>query len=112
MEQILSVTDKAAEKFKAILKENDLPEETSIRVFLKAGGCSGFSVEIEVEQNEPDKRDNAFEENGVNFVVDKKSSLFLRGTEIDWKGGIMGGFQFNPPNATGGCGCGVSFSFE
>ena len=108
---LIEVQPKAAEKFQAILQENNLPEDTLVRVYLKAGGCSGFEIKIDIEEELPGKFDLTFESSGVNMIIDKKSALFLKGMTIDWEGGMMGGFKFNPPNSTGGCGCGVSFSF-
>lgn len=81
-----------------------------IRVGVKGGGCSGLSYELKFDTVEtPD--DKAFEDNGVKVVVDKKSFLYLVGTELDYAGGLNGrGFVFNNPNADRTCGCGESFS--
>ncbi len=81
-----------------------------IRVGVKGGGCSGLSYELKFDTVEtPD--DKAFEDNGVKVVVDKKSFLYLVGTELDFSGGLNGrGFVFNNPNADRTCGCGESFS--
>jgi iron-sulfur cluster assembly protein len=55
--------------------------------------------------------DKEFEDNGMNIVVDKKSFLYVIGTEVDYSGGLNGkGFVFNNPNANRTCGCGESFS--
>ncbi len=81
-----------------------------IRVGVKGGGCSGLSYELKFDTVEtPD--DKSFEDNGVKVVVDKKSFLYLVGTELDFSGGLNGrGFVFNNPNADRTCGCGESFS--
>jgi iron-sulfur cluster assembly protein len=48
---------------------------------------------------------------GVKVAVDKKSFLYLFGTELDFTDGLNGkGFQFINPNASRTCGCGESFS--
>jgi iron-sulfur cluster assembly protein len=55
--------------------------------------------------------DQVFEDNGVKVVVDRKSFLYLIGTELEYTGGLNGkGFVFNNPNASRTCGCGESFS--
>ena len=55
--------------------------------------------------------DQTFEDNGVKVVVDKKSVLYLVGTELQYSGGLNGkGFIFHNPNADRTCGCGESFS--
>jgi iron-sulfur cluster assembly protein len=81
-----------------------------IRVGVKGGGCSGLSYELKFDTIEtPD--DKSFEDNGIKVVVDKKSFLYLVGTELDYAGGLNGrGFVFNNPNADRTCGCGESFS--
>ena len=44
------------------------------------------------------------------IFIDKKSSLFLIGTEMDYeKGELESGFKFINPNEKGRCGCGESF---
>jgi iron-sulfur cluster assembly protein len=84
--------------------------EAFIRVGVKGGGCSGLSYDLsfDTELKEDDKE---FEDNGMKIVVDKKSFLYLIGTELDYSGGLNGkGFVFNNPNANRTCGCGESFA--
>jgi iron-sulfur cluster assembly protein len=48
---------------------------------------------------------------GVQVVVDSKSALYLKGSELDYSGKLVGGgFKFSNPNAKGSCSCGESFS--
>jgi iron-sulfur cluster assembly accessory protein len=55
--------------------------------------------------------DEVYEQDGLKVIVDKKSLLYLSGTEIDYYEGIeKRGFTFNNPNAQKTCGCGSSFS--
>jgi iron-sulfur cluster assembly protein len=55
--------------------------------------------------------DQAFEDKGIKIVVDRKSFLYLVGTELEYSGGLNGkGFVFKNPNASRTCGCGESFS--
>ena len=56
------------------------------------------------------EQDESMESNGVAILIDMKSLLYLEGTEIDFRDGVMGrGFVFKNPNATSSCGCGSSF---
>lgn len=91
-------------------QEGKNPTEAFIRVGVKGGGCSGLSYDLsfDTEMKEDDKE---FEDNGMKIVVDKKSFLYLIGTELDFSGGLNGkGFVFHNPNANRTCGCGESFA--
>ena len=55
--------------------------------------------------------DMVAEVNGVRVFVDGFSAQYLTGVTIDYVTSMQGsGFTFNNPNATGGCGCGSSFT--
>ena len=61
--------------------------------------------------NETKDDDKVIEQNGIKLAIDKKSYIFLAGTELDYSGGLNGkGFVFNNPNAKKSCGCGTSFA--
>ena len=84
--------------------------EAFIRVGVKGGGCSGLSYDLSFD-TELKEDDKVFEDNGMKVVVDKKSFLYLIGTELDYSGGLNGkGFIFKNPNANRTCGCGESFA--
>lgn len=85
-------------------------DESFIRVAVKGGGCSGLMYELDFDTLLAEG-DQVFEDNGVKVVVDRKSYLYLVGTELDFSGGLNGkGFVFINPNASRTCGCGESFS--
>jgi len=93
-----------------MVEEGKNPVEAFIRVGVKGGGCSGLSYDLSFDTDLKDD-DKVFEDNGMKVVVDKKSFLYLIGTELDYSGGLNGkGFVFNNPNASRTCGCGESFS--
>ena len=55
--------------------------------------------------------DRVFERENVKVLVDRKSFLYLRGTELDYSESLMdSGFKLNNPNVKRSCGCGSSFS--
>lgn len=84
--------------------------EGFVRVGVQGGGCSGLTYQLKFDSQLLDT-DKVFEDKGVRIVVDKKSILYLVGTELDFSDGLNGkGFQFNNPNATRTCGCGESFA--
>ncbi len=107
----IQITDAAAEAAVATMKSENRPlESTYLRVGVRAGGCSGYSYDLKFTDERRDN-DTVIEHGGVRLLVDPKSETFLKGTELDWSGGLNGkGFVFNNPNASGTCGCGESFS--
>ena len=108
---VLGVTEPAAEEIRKFMSgEEGLPETAGLRVRVVPGGCSGFQYSLNIEE-EPKPNDNVFDSNGVRLFVDMFSAQYLNGVEIDYVTNVMGsGFTFKNPNATGGCGCGSSFT--
>ena len=105
-----TVTDKAVKEIARIVADQGLDKEkTLLRLGVKGGGCSGFSYSLDLTDHATDQ-DERFESNGVGIVCDRKSLLYLDGTELDFSDGLAGrGFVFNNPNSTRSCGCGQSF---
>jgi iron-sulfur cluster assembly protein len=100
----------AAEIKKFMISEDDLPETAGLRVRVVPGGCSGFQYSLNIEE-ESRTGDFIIEQQGVRLFVDMFSGQYLNGIQIDYTSNMMGsGFTFENPNATGGCGCGTSFS--
>ena len=86
------------------------PSGTFFRIAVKGGGCSGFQYGLNIE-DEPEADDEILDLSGVRIFVDPFSVQYLEGIEIDYTTSMMGsGFTFRNPNATGGCGCGSSFT--
>lgn len=106
---MINLSQNAIIKVKDILKEENSPE-SSLRVFVQGGGCSGFQYGFSLES---EKEEDDFELNfdGVKILVDGMSSMYLQGCTIDFVEDIMGGnFSIDNPNAQTTCGCGSSFS--
>lgn len=107
---MISITDRAVSEVQRIVSEQNLPDETVLRVGVKGGGCSGFSYSLGFDDS-VQETDQTFEVNGVKVVCDPKSFLYLNGTQLDFEESLMGrGFKFGNPNASKTCGCGESFS--
>ncbi len=67
-------------------------------------------LKLGFDEHVDEQTDTVCDMHGVRVTVDKKSLLYLDGTEIDFHNGIdKRGFVFNNPNATKTCGCGSSF---
>ena len=111
MMEIITISEKARIQIQKLLEEQKLDRETYfLRVGVKGGGCSGISYEMGFDDI-PQEGDNVIEGNSIKIVIDKKSFLYLFGTELDFSDGLNGkGFQFINPNASRTCGCGESFS--
>lgn len=106
---MIQVSENAAKRIEALKSEDSAPGESFLRVFVKRGGCSGFSYKMEFDTQMKDN-DKVFETNGARVVVDGQSLLYLIGMTLDYEGGLNGkGFVFANPNATKTCGCGSSF---
>ena len=108
---MITLTDKAKDKALLLFEESKLnPELSFIRVGVKGGGCSGLSYVLEFD-DQVKKGDNEYVDKGIKIVCDKKSLLYLIGTELDHSDGLNGkGFEFKNPNVSRVCGCGESFS--
>ena len=105
---MISLTDKAVEKVREILN-NDNKQDHALRIGVKGGGCSGFSYTLDIDKIFAES-DQVFEEKGIKIVVDAKSFIYLSGTQVDYVENLSGsGFSFSNPNATRTCGCGSSF---
>lgn len=106
---MITVTNSAKSQAIKLMNEEGL-ENHFIRVGVKGGGCSGLSYDLSFD-NKLNDGDQEFEHNEVKIVCDKRSLLYLIGTELDYSGGLNGkGFVFNNPNASRTCGCGESFA--
>ena len=107
----LNVTETAANEIKKFMSgEEGLPETAGLRVRVVPGGCSGFQYSLNIEEDSR-QGDHVLDAHGVRLFVDMFSAQYLNGVEIDFVNSVMGsGFTFKNPNATGGCGCGSSFT--
>lgn len=109
-DSMITVNEGARDQVQKLLQEEGRPAGSFVRVGVKGGGCSGLMYEMDFDHVMKDG-DQAFEDKGIQIVVDKKSYLYLLGTELQYSGGLNGkGFEFFNPNANRTCGCGESFS--
>ncbi len=107
---MITLTPAALQEVKRLVQQEQKPN-VALRIGVKGGGCSGFSYQLGLEEAAPKPYDSLFEQEGVKILVDAKSHLYLDGTTVDYKSGLMGGaFEFGNPLAKKNCGCGHSFS--
>ena len=107
-EQIIKLSDNAAERIKQIMSKAE-NSAIGVRVGVKSGGCAGMSYVMEYA-NEIKPNEEVIEEKGVKVFVDPKAIMYLLGTEMDYrKDKFSSQFIFKNPNETERCGCGESF---
>lgn len=103
----LTLTASAVSRGKDLLKEKNAGW---LRIGIRGGGCSGLSYFMDYVAS-PEPTDKQFEHDGLPVCVDRKSYLYLNGTEIDWEHSLVkSGFVFKNPEAKKTCSCGESFS--
>ena len=105
------LSDNAAAEVRKFIEAEAVPVETAgLRVGVLPGGCSGFKYSLNIEEASQED-DIILESSGVRLFVDGFSLQYLNGVTIDYVTSMQGsGFTFTNPNATGGCGCGSSFT--
>jgi iron-sulfur cluster assembly accessory protein len=110
-EVAVTITSAAAvEVQKFMVAENVTPEIGGLRVSVQPGGCSGFKYSLLIEDKAAED-DTILSQGAFNVFVDPFSMQYLNGVVIDYVTSMQGsGFTFKNPNASGGCGCGSSFS--
>ncbi len=108
---LLSITAAATVEVKKFLEAEAVdPTIGGLRVSVQPGGCSGFKYSLLIE-DKPAEDDALLAQDGFQVFVDPFSLQYLNGIQIDYTTSMQGsGFTFKNPNATGGCGCGSSFS--
>jgi len=110
-EVLVSVTPNATVEVKRFMEaENVAAEVGGLRVSVQPGGCSGFKYSLLIE-DQPAEDDLIVPQEGFRMFVDPFSAQYINNVTIDYVTSMQGsGFTFKNPNATGGCGCGSSFS--
>ncbi len=110
----VTMTEAAIDRITSVRKRRQTPEAV-LRVGVRGGGCSGLEYFLDLVP-EPQPKDKIFtfqdpEGKEIVLAVDRKSYLFVNGSKLDFKRGMMhSGFEFINPLASRSCSCGDSFS--
>ena len=109
---MITVSEKALQHVVNLMMESNItPDSHHLRVGVKGGGCSGLSYVMDFDDKIEPTDETIKIDGGLKVVIDRKSVLYLYGTELDYSDGLNGkGFQWGNPNASRTCGCGESFS--
>jgi iron-sulfur cluster assembly protein len=104
---MVTLTDSAVDKLREML-EGRGSDENALRIFVKPGGCSGFSYGMALDA--ANDADETYDIQGIHVIVQKDSLELIAGSEVEYLDDISGqGFRIVNPNATTTCGCGSSF---
>ena len=107
-EILVALTPDASKKVLYLLKQEE--DAFFLRVAIVGGGCNGLSYKLKFVSHTR-QGDILVESGGAPVLVDSKSALYLRGSQIDYSSKLVGGgFQFSNPNAKATCSCGESFN--
>ncbi|MBC8189302.1 MAG: iron-sulfur cluster assembly accessory protein [Puniceicoccaceae bacterium] len=107
-ERLVLVTEAAGSKLRALIEREGKGDY--LRIKITGGGCNGLSYKMKFVA-EPKRGDILVRSSGARILVDTKSALYLRGTQLDYSDKMVGGgFKFSNPNAKSSCSCGESFS--
>jgi len=108
---VVTVTPAASAEVKKFMDaEGVAPEVGGLRVSVQPGGCSGFKYGLLIEDAAAED-DTILDMSTFKVFVDPFSAQYLTGVTIDYVSSMQGSrFTFKNPNATGGCGCGSSFT--
>jgi len=102
----VTLSDNAISNIRQLVGEKP---DAGLRVKVVGGGCSGLQYRMEIDSAK--ERDKVFERDGARLIVDKKSFLYLNGSELDFAEELMAsGFRLVNPNVKRSCGCGESFT--
>ena len=108
---MVTVSEKALNHVVELMTEKGITPDTHfLRVGVKGGGCSGLSYAMDFDDIVTDM-DEVVDLKVLKVIIDKKSLLYLYGTELDYSDGLNGkGFNWVNPQASRTCGCGESFA--
>ena len=104
---LMSLTDAAADRLRSLYAKGQAG--LLLRISVGTKGCSGLSYNMSwVPAAGPS--DETVTDKGLTVLVDRKASLFLIGSVMDYEvKDLSAGFTFSNPNEKGRCGCGESF---
>ncbi len=104
---MITLTEQAAKKISTFVATASEPKD-GLRIKVVGGGCSGLQYKIDLDTER--KGDKIFERDGAKLLIDRKSFLYVTGSELDYADTLTNaGFQVVNPNVKRSCGCGESF---
>jgi iron-sulfur cluster assembly 2 len=98
-------------------KKNQSIEAIYLRVYVDAGGCSGFTYQFEISTEDIDEKEDIVYthiSSGSRLVIDRTSYDLIKGSTIDYvQEMIKSNFSvLSNPQSESACGCGSSFALK
>lgn len=91
--QPITISAKAAAEIRKIMQTKNIPEDYSLRVGIRGGGCGGVSLIIGFDKKKETDLSYTFE--NIPVLVDKKHTMYIIGKEVDfYEGADARGFMF------------------
>ena len=107
-EKLVRLTEAAGRKVSTLIEREQAGD--FLRIAITGGGCNGLSYKLKFT-DKTRRGDILVRSGGVMVLVDPKTALYLKGTELDYSDKLIaGGFKFSNPNAKASCSCGESFN--
>ena len=105
--QTITLTKNAQDRIESVLRES---ADSSFRVFVTGGGCSGFQYGFKSD-NDVSFDDDVISYDNFEILVDSMSYAYILGSKLDFVEDLSGAkFVIDNPNAKTTCGCGESFT--
>ena len=109
----IDLSPAAAREIKRIFSNRH--SNSSLRLAVKSGGCSGLYYDLKIEDNRSDREpapgDRVIKIDDICFLVDSQSWKYVEHLKLDYSEDLMGGgFRFHHPAIANFCGCGISFA--
>ncbi len=80
---VVNLTERAADKVKALMAQEPAGEAEVLRIAIRGGGCGGFEYALGFDRG-AQSGDHELEFHGVRVVVDPFSAPYLQGSTVDF----------------------------
>jgi|TARA_B100000315_G_C14017085_1_gene337163 iron-sulfur cluster assembly protein len=108
MTDILTITDRAADRISKIISEAQ-EDIIGVKVGVDKTGCSGYAYKLDYAKEV--KGCDVVETKGIKVFIEPTAVMFLIGSQMDYSTDKLSSrFTFNNPNEKSTCGCGESFN--
>jgi iron-sulfur cluster assembly accessory protein len=113
------ITSSCLQRIQQLAKSRNLGlNQLYLRLYVDAGGCSGFQYKFELVLDEDEaveeNDDVVFDSDGIRLVVDEASLNLLKGATVDFQTDLMKSsfVVMDNPQSESACGCGSSFAVK